>query len=279
MAMLFKDHPQAPTMIVIPAGRFVLGESEAGAPDGPLPTELRGALGPPQDVTVAHRFGLAQLPVTRAMFSAFMAGQSDYRIDPGAFVWRDDDWVLDANLSWQNPGFDQSDQDPVVCACWDDAIAYTHWLTALTSRLYRLPSEAEWEYACRAGTTTIRWWGDEITPNQANYGDRIGRTVPADGHAANAFGLCGMLGNAWEWCADAWNPSHADLPAAVRATGSARETGQGGYRVLKGGSWGNIAGYIRCAARLPSTHLGRNPYDGFRVACDLPGDGPVAPHA
>ncbi len=100
----------------------------------------------------------------------------------------------------------------MINVSWDDAKAYVEWLAAQTRQPYRLLSEAEWEYACRAGTTTRFWWGDEITPEKANYGENLGKTSEVGGYPANPFGLYDMHGNVWEWVEDHWHDTYEGAP-------------------------------------------------------------------
>ena len=127
---------------------------------------------------------------------------------------------------------------PVINVSWDDAQDYVAWLSARTGGAYRLPSEAEWEYAARAGTTTKYSWGNEIGVNRANCGanrcgDQWEYTAPAGSFRPNAFGLFDMHGNVWEWVQDCWQASHAGAPV----DGSERLSGDCAVRVLRGGSW------------------------------------------
>jgi formylglycine-generating enzyme required for sulfatase activity len=151
-------------------------------------------------------------------------------------------------------------KQPVIDVSWNDAKAYCAWASAVTGKTYRLPSEAEWEQACRAGTKTEFWWGNEISTAQANYegnftlnngkkGENRQRTVPVDSFEANSWGLYQVHGNVWEWCEDAYDASS---------------------RVVRGGSWGNDPGALRSWFRLRFGLDGRGSYIGFRVARTLP---------
>ena len=148
---------------------------------------------------------------------------------------------------------------PVINVSWNDAQAYCAWLTEQTGRAYRLPSEAQWEYACRAGTTTPFHFGARITTDQANFdgnytyngsakGEYREQTVPVGSFPPNAFGLYDMHGNVWEWCQDAWHGNYKDAPT----DGSAWEAKGDLSRVLRGGSWSYNPRDCRAAYRYDS---------------------------
>jgi formylglycine-generating enzyme required for sulfatase activity len=270
----FRDCSDCPEMVVVPAGHFVMGSppSEPGRFDSEGPTHA---------VTV-HGFALSKYDVTSEEFLVFLR-ETAYQPAPC-------DPVL--GLSWRSPGRGlayppgdvQPPRWPAVCLNWFDTQAYIAWLnTKLRSRAaaaggdgpYRLPSEAEWEYAARAGTTTARWWGDAIGDGKANC-NGCGRSwngrelAPVGSFAANRFGLHDMLGNVWQWTADCWNESYAGAPS----DGSARTSGDCSKRVLRGGSWSNVPEFIRSAARSRADAAGRDAnyssYAGFHVARALP---------
>jgi len=150
------------------------------------------------------------------------------------------------------------------------------WLSAKTSKDYRLPSEAEWEYACRAGTATPFWWGSSITPEQANYngsvepykgggkkGECRQKTLPVKSFEPNPWGLYQVHGNVWEWCEDLWHGNYNGAPS----DGSAWTTGGRGLRVLRGGSWNYYPRALRSAFRFYGSFLGlRTRFRGLRVA-------------
>ncbi|WP_295457088.1 formylglycine-generating enzyme family protein [uncultured Thiodictyon sp.] len=166
---------------------------------------------------------------------------------------------------------------PVINVSWDDVQQYLSWLDQQTGQHYRLPSEAEWEYAARAGTTTAFSTGDCITTGQANYSDStdypgcgaksgaaLGKSQPVGGYPANPWGLFDLHGNVWEWVQDCWHDSYTGAPAngsAWEADCSDRQ-----QRVMRGGSWDNDPHFLRAAFRLRSTTDLRNGALGFRVA-------------
>ena len=145
---------------------------------------------------------------------------------------------------------------------WHDAKAYVAWLSRKTAKDYRLPSDAEWEYAARAGTTTKYHFGDDISRSQANYGRNEGKTVAVGRYGANAFGLHDMHGNVWEWVEDCWNGTYAGAPA----DGAAWTTGNCHRRLRRGGAWFNRAKFVRAAHRYGGGTAVRIYFIGFRVA-------------
>jgi formylglycine-generating enzyme required for sulfatase activity len=173
-------------------------------------------------------------------------------------------------------GGDRSKQ-PVINVHWNDAQAYLKWLSNKTGQKYRLLTEAEREYATRAGTFTPFWWGPKITPEQANFdgareyrgggtkGSFRQRTVPVDSFKPNSWGLYNVHGNVWEWTQDCWNSSND----GNTGDGNARITGDCFRRVVRGGSWGDNPGYMRAAVRTSLRTDYRNNNVGFRVARTL----------
>jgi formylglycine-generating enzyme required for sulfatase activity len=211
-----------PALRLIPAGTFMMGENDADkfADDTERPRHV---------VRIAAPFRMAAFPVTNAALRRFA------------------------------PRFAANEPDalPAVNVSWREATAYCAWLAAETGEPVRLPSEAEWEYACRAGTRTPFHTGAEITPAEANFlydeqGFRVGRgaRTPAGMFAPNAFGLEAMHGNVCEWCADPWHSSHHGAPR----DGSAR-TAEGDWRVIRGGAWDYLPRLLRSSWRdaLPET--------------------------
>ena len=156
---------------------------------------------------------------------------------------------------------------PVINVSWEDAVAYTRWLSQQTGERYRLPSEAEWEYAARAGTGTAYSWGNEIGRNRANC-DGCGsqwdnaQTAPVGSFSPNGWGLHDLHGNVLEWVQDCWNGSYQGAPT----NGSAWESGDCSQRVLRGGSWNYYPRDLRSADRLRDSSASRLDDDGFRVA-------------
>ncbi len=245
MGSTFRDCADCPEMVVVPAGGFTMGSpsSEAG----------RSSWEDPQhQVTIDYSFAVGKYQVTRDEYAQFALETS-------------------ANSYWQNPGFAQTGRDPVVKVTWNDAKAYVAWLSMKTGKSYRLLSEAEYEYAERAGTSTAYWWGDSYTDlcsHASANGSDCGHTgtVPVGNYPANAFGLYDMTGNVFEWTEDCWNGSYAGAPE----DGTPWTAGDCGRRVLRGGSWDFGAWNVRSAVRLGvDTGFRVSGNCGFRVARTL----------
>jgi formylglycine-generating enzyme required for sulfatase activity/uncharacterized caspase-like protein len=229
-------------LATIPGGTFTMGSPA----DEPQREEDEG---PQREVTVPQ-FLLGKYQITQAQYQA----------------------VMDENPS----SFSENGANrPVERVTWENAVAFCQKLSQQTGREYRLPSEAEWEYACRAGTTTPFYFGPTLTPNLANYdgnytygsgpkGEYRGQTIKVGGFPANAFGLYDLHGNVWEWCLDHWHDSYNGAPT----DGSAWTTGgDSSRRVLRGGSWDNYPWGCRSANRNGLARDGRNGDIGFRVVC------------
>ncbi len=264
--------PYEPEMVAIQAGSFLMGspKSEKNRDDDE---------GPQRRVKIGS-FSLGKTEVTVRQFREFI-NRSGYSVTSngggGCYHVDGTSWKKDSQKNWQNPGFDQGDNHPVTCVNWNDARAYAEWLSGHTSRNYRLPTEAEWEYAARAGTDSVFSFGNCIHTDQANYdgnydynncGAKTGvyrqQTVAVDDLKANTWGLRHMHGNVWEWVQDCYHSSYKGAPD----DGTAWETGCGGTnpRVLRGGSWYNIPYGLRSAARLRSYPGWRYSDHGFRIA-------------
>ena len=229
--------------------------------------------GPQHKVTIAKPFAVGRFAVTRGEFGAFV-NETGYSVPDEAYTFEGGKYELRKGRSFRNPGFAQDDSHPVVCVNWDDAKAYVQWLSGKTGKDYRLLSEAEWEYACRAGTQTPFWWGSSISTEQANYdgnytfgggkkGEYRQRTVPVKSFQPNPWGLYQVHGNVWEWCEDCWNENYNDAPG----DGSAWTTGDSGFRSLRGGSWDSDPQFLRAGARDGrNSQSYRDSYAGFRLA-------------
>jgi formylglycine-generating enzyme required for sulfatase activity len=246
----FKDCPDCPEMVVVPAGSFLMG-SPASEP------ERREDEGPQHDVRIGRPFAVGKYAVTFAEWDACVAngGCGRYRPDDG--VWK---------------GLGRNDH-PVINVNWDDANAYLKWLSQKTGQAYRLPTEAEREYVTRAGTATPFWWGAAISPADANYhgdfayaggskGENRQKTMPVDSFKPNPWGLYQVHGNVWDWVEDCYHESYQGAPV----DGAAWTDGDCQTRVLRGGSWTGLPRYLRAAYRQGYYPNTRWSDIGFRVA-------------
>jgi formylglycine-generating enzyme required for sulfatase activity len=248
-----RDCANCPELVLVPAGSFTMGATLGEEDAENVPSEFRGWARPRHAVHIAAPFYLGLHHVTRGEFSAFVK-QSGREINDCRGV-----------PSWRAPGFPQTDDDPVVCVSADDADAYVRWLSRTTGKNYHLPSEAEWEYAARAGTEGVRYWRDDKAGpcrHAATGLCGLTGTVPVGRYPANAFGLQEMLGEAWQWTADCWHDSYADAPA----DGSPWRTGNCALRVVRGGAWSASAWVLRAAGRDANRTTYRASDVGFRVA-------------
>jgi formylglycine-generating enzyme required for sulfatase activity len=277
----FKDCADCPEMVVIPAGRFAMGAAPGEEEHEELSDEFRNRSQPQHEVHV-ESFSAGKFEVTRGQYRVF--AEATGRSSDGCFVWTGTEYEKDPAKDWRNPGYVQDDSHPVACVSWDDAGAYVRWLSQKTGRDYRLLTEAEWEYAARAGTTTTRFWGDagymscgyangaDLTAETqvpgasnwdvANCNDRYAYTAAVGSYRANSFGLYDMLGNVWEWTQDCWTRNYSGAPT----DGSAWVAGDCSQRVVRGGSWEDAPLGLRAAYRVGSPTVIRVYIRGFRVA-------------
>ena len=223
-----------PEMAVVPAGSFRMG---CGRGTGCAASEL-----PVRTVTLQMPFAISKYEVTFEEFDRFADATGMAR--PDAAGWG-------------------RGRRPAINVSWDDATAYAAWLSAETGRDYALPSEAEWEYAARAGTETAFAWGDAVgdAANCSDCGAGGARTVPVGSFPANGWGLHDVHGNVWEWVRDCWNDSYDDAPV----DGGPWLAGDCERRMLRGGSWFNGGGFARSASRLGGDAAVRGNIAGFRV--------------
>ncbi|OEZ60457.1 SUMF1/EgtB/PvdO family nonheme iron enzyme [Duganella sp. HH105] len=254
-----------PDLVLIPTGRFQMGSHEheqaaaikAGAQKNWLERET-----PQHWVGIEHSFAMGRFPVTVGQWRQFVRATG---------------WESQSDTDWRAPGFAQNDEHPVVGVSWVDAQLYLRWLSEKTGQTYRLPSEAEWEYACRAGTKTAFSFGDTISTEQANYdghytyngsprGAYLQATNKAGAFQPNPWGLFDMHGNVWEWTQDVVHDNYVGAPV----DGSAwEEGGDQVRRVLRGGSWLYNPRYLRSSVRNGFSAVLANDIVGFRVARKL----------
>ena len=260
-------------LVLIPGGKFLMGDDDRDGWGDEMPAHR---------VTVPG-FRLGKYEVTVGQFRRFVEA-TGYRTDAERDADQDtDEYAFEhvgcriysgsyifgntSGRSWRDDTIEED--QPVACVSWNDAQAFMKWLAEQTGKPYRLPTEAEWEYAARAGSTTEYSWGDDIGENRANCRgcggewDDEHRSAPVGSFPANAWGLHDMHGNVWEWVQDCWNDSYVGAPA----DGSAWKVGDCSRRVFRGGSWYFEPRALRSALR----HWGDRYYisTGFRLAQDL----------
>ncbi len=255
--------------VLIPKGTFLMGS--------PSNEPKRESDERQHRVTISQPFYLQTTEVTVGQWRSFI-NDTGYRtkaeIQGWSMIWTGSKWVKKKGYYWDNPEFPQTETHPVTCLSWNDVQKFIEWLTGKEGKTYRLPTETEWEYACRAGTTTPFYTGNCISTDQANYdgthpmpgcpeGEYRKGPVEVESFEPNPWGLHDMHGNVWEWCQDKYK---RDYPSG-RVTDPKGPT-SGWERVLRGGSWHNYAGHIRSALRYryyPDKWLN---YSGFRLAQD-----------
>ena len=268
---VLRDCSDCPELVVLPPGTFRMGSTEGQLDEQPVhQVRLRS-------------FALGRHEVTRRQFQAFVRATG--HTGDGCNLIRDDTrlrWVSGA--SWSSPGFNQGDDHPVVCVSWEAARTYVQWLSRATGERYRLPSEAEWEYAARAETALGAWVRSRTQCDYANGADRalIGdmggwplpvvncsdgasQTAAVGSYTPNAFNLFDMLGNVWEWTADCL---HDDYGGAPNDGSAWTQAGDCRRRILRGGSWDTARRGIRSANRYWNDNRASNLF-GFRVAREV----------
>lgn len=280
---VFRDCPGCPEMVVVPAGEYFMGVAPGEEAEEAV-LQFPSRKTPQWHIRIGAPFAIGRMEVKRGEFGDFVR-EMNYTVGDSCWAWENSRWNNSGNASWRSPGFMQDDRHPVVCVSWNDAQAYVAWLSRKTGKSYRLLSEAEWEYAARAGMQSRRPWGDkaEAGCEHANIADATARrqvaginwgtscddrhayTAPAGRYQANGFGLHDMIGNAFEWAADCWNESLVGGPV----DGTARTDGDCSRRVIRGGSWSVDSTSARSAYRGQLTSGYRGGAYGFRVARTL----------
>jgi formylglycine-generating enzyme required for sulfatase activity len=274
-------------LVLIPAGEFLMGSDETD-PDARNDEVVVGAAGKKEKhlVRITRPFYLGATEVTRGQFRRFV-DEASYQTEAekdgkGGYGWNEaaGEFELDPKYTWQNAGFEQTDEHPVVNVSWNDATAFCEWLSQKDGRRYRLPTEAEWEYACRAGTTTKYSNGDDPEslaavgniadgtakakyPNWTTIATQDGfiYTAPVGRFNPNAWGLFDLHGNVWEWCRDGYAGDYYQRSPTDDPQGP---DGASAPRVIRGGSWNGNAQYVRAALR-GGLHPGLRSYClGFR---------------
>jgi formylglycine-generating enzyme required for sulfatase activity len=235
---VMRDCPACPEMLVLPAGSFTMGDNRGERSERPA-----------HKVSIDRPFAIGKYEVTQGQWNECVkAGGCSYEGASGS-----------------------SDKLPVGDISWNDAQEYVRWLSQITKQKYRLPTEAEWEYATRANTQTRFWWGSQIGIGNADCKDCGGdwdHKMPAavDAYPANAFGMHGTSGGVWEWVSDCWHKSYTGAPK----DGSSWDKADCRENVIRGGSWRNDSSYIHSASRFKYDSNVRYLLNGFRVAKTLP---------
>ena len=275
---VFRDCSSCPEMVVIPAGSFMMGSPETE-------TGRDSSEGPQRKVSVKGFLRWASFHITRGQWEIFVKASN--RAVAAGCAWSGlpgaKPWQMNSAASWQKLGFPQDNTHPAVCISWSDALDYLAWLSKTTGFTYRLPSEAEWEYAARAGTTTAFPWGNTNSHEFANYGadsgwtgiasgrDQWVGTSPAGSFAPNAFGVYDMPGNVMQFTSDCFSSSYTGLPT----DGTAWQKDSCKSRMIRGGDWGDPPRMLRSAFRNWAPARGSTLTDyrsaglGMRVVRDL----------
>ena len=291
----FRDCKGCPEMVTIPAGSFVMGTPETE----PGRTSTEG----PQKTLAIASFAAGIFDITKDEWAVFVAATHRPTGYGCAFSGIKDstkkDWDANPSAAWDHLGFSQTGRHPVVCITWQDAVDYTVWLSKKTGKHYRLLSEAEWEYAARAGSQTAFYWGNSASHQYANYGadsgwtgmvsgaDKWMVTSPVGSFPPNAFGLFDMAGNVLQYCADYFSPTYDNMASNGAPYVTDTVLSMGGrfkfmnnkktseFRMVRGGDWGDPPFMLRSGFRNWAPGRGftianyRSGGVGFRVARDL----------
>ena len=220
--------PNQVEMVSLPAGKFLMGSSESNYEK-------------PQHQVKVNSFAIGKYPITQAQYQAVMGNNPSH--------------------------FKNNPQNPVENVSWNDAQAFCQKLSQITGKTYRLPTEAEWEYACRAGATTRYYFGDndnQLGDYAWHKGNSQDKTHPVGQKKPNAWGLYDMSGNVYEWCEDNWHDSYENAPR----DGSAWLIKDNDFYIVRGGSWVSYPNYCRSAFRFVNNRRVDGSNNGFRVVCD-----------
>lgn len=242
---ILNNDKQGPTLIAIPAGGFQMGDITGRGMENERPVV---------SYKIQSSFGIGETEVTVGDFAQFVKATNyvtDAEKSKGCAFYGASEPTFDTQLNWRTPGYDQTDEHPVVCVTLNDAKAYVDWLSQATNKSYRLPTEGEWEYAARSGKDSDYWWGNSIGNNNANCGWCGSKwsnksAAPVQSFKRNEFGLFDVIGNVWEWS----------------------DTGSDVVSVVRGGAWNFAPSLARVSTRLEIASDFRSNYIGFRVARD-----------
>ena len=286
----FRDCADCPLMIEMPPGSFLMGTAEADRLIDPRTGKPATNDGPQHRVEINYTFAMGKYEVTTAEFGNFVAATGYSPEGPCMEFSPPESFLISDDTSWNQTGFPQTELSPVVCISYFDALAYTNWLSALTKRNYRIPTEAEWEYAARAGAATPYFWGnsrqdtcsyanvrstgaDTISARQADADRQDGfpcddgyvHSSPVGSFLPNGFGLHDIQGNVWEWVADCNHKNYSGAPA----DGSAWLDSRGcQFGVIRSGSFLNLVERSSATVRAGRPREGRATNMGFRVVRD-----------
>lgn len=266
----YTDPTTGMEFVLVKGGSFQMGDSFGDGESDEKPVH---------EVSV-NDFYMGKYEVTVGQFRKFV-NDTGYRTEAekgdGCYVPKSGSWSKDSSKNWKDSGYTQDESHPVVCVSWNDAKAYADWQSRQTGKNYRLPTEAEWEYAAKAGTQTRNFWGNNKDDacryaNVSNKGRATGDvhdcddgytyTSPVGSFQPNGFGLHDMIGNAWEWTNDWYDSGYYGKSPRNNPTGP----NSGTYRVLRGGSWSNKPQFVRASARNFDAPTRRYSSFGFRLA-------------
>ncbi|MEM7070430.1 MAG: SUMF1/EgtB/PvdO family nonheme iron enzyme [Pseudomonadota bacterium] len=284
---IYRDcEPHCPLMLVLGKGAYQIG--------GDLLNSGGSYAMPIVDIQINTPFSITKNEITKAQY-AFFVDESNYQMEPGCVVFVNNQWQFDPQASWKNPGFEQGDDEPVVCVSYNDAIAYANWLSEQdfeTSRLfnarYRLLSESEWEYAARGGSPSSYFWGDE-QQKSCQYANLLDQTALAQfktdasqyyaceddtiytrsigAYKGNGFGLNDMIGNVSEWVSDCWHSDYEGRPVDEQAWNSDDCTND--LYVIRGGAWVSGPGTAFSSTRSRALKNSRIATVGIRLGQTL----------
>lgn len=258
---------------LIPPGKFMMGSSkeEIDRLKEIIPDWFKDYLAgeaPHHEVEITQPFYMGQTEVTVGQFRQFIMA-TGYKTQAeregrAQRLFPNWEWKTDSNANWLNPGFEQADNHPVVCVSWNDAVAFCNWLCKQEGKVYQLPTEAEWEYSCRAGSKEFWHFGDN-EDDHLNHGISVknskAHTWPVTELKGNSWGLYGMHGNAWEWCQDVYDANYYKISPSKNPTGPR----VGRSRVLRGGSWSDLPVVCRSAFRNENEPRFCQVNNGFRI--------------
>lgn len=283
----FRDCDTCSEMIILPSGKYLMGATKEEFDSNDKDKYKLMYLGEtPRHQVEVKSFGLAKFDVTKQQFAEFV-NETKFETQ-GCEIFNGNNSWFDKKADWRDPGFKQTEQDPVVCVSWNDAQKYVAWINSKIPHKkygnYRLPTEAEWEYATRAGTSTAMYWGNarseqckyenardlsarKLNPDAiyANCDDKYVETAPVGSFQPNPWGFFDMLGNVHKWVSDCSDFGYAHvLSAGVDMTSPDCP-----IRAMRGASWATIPMGVRSANRAGNKSDARTNSLGFRLAVDL----------